>query len=254
MSSIIEHHGTGADEAPPAEAPSRHVGGRRVGRLVLGSVALVAALALLGSAIAGVFALENNRDSSGYFVTHTHHYRTSAYALTTQSLHVGGATGVLEDALVRLRIAATSDTPAKPLFIGIARTQDVNRYLAVVKHDELRDINFDPFKIDYRRLGAGAPASRPTGQTFWQARASGTGTQTITWPVKRGRWSAVVMNADGSRNVGVDAQLAAQVTGAWWFIAAFIALGALALAGGIALVLSGARKRSTESSSESEQV
>ena len=36
-----------------------------------------------------------------------------------------------------------------------------------------------------------------------------------------------------------DAQLAARLSGAWWFVAVFIALGALSLVAGIALVRSG---------------
>jgi hypothetical protein len=54
------------------------------------------------------------------------------------------------------------------------------------------------------------------------------------------------MNADGSRNVGVDAQLAARLSGAWWFVAAFIALGALSLLAGIALLRSGARRQASQ--------
>jgi hypothetical protein len=54
------------------------------------------------------------------------------------------------------------------------------------------------------------------------------------------------MNADGSRHVGVVAQLAARLSGAWWFIAAVIAIGALSLAGGIALLRSGFRRRASE--------
>ena len=91
---------------------------------------------------------------------------------------MGSVTGSLESSLLRLRIRATSSDAAKPLFIGIARTEDVARYLARVRHDELRDIDFDPFKVEYRRLGGGAPAVRPSTQGFWQMHASGTGTQT----------------------------------------------------------------------------
>lgn len=254
MSTIIRQQGRGASKAIPTETPTDQVGRRHVARLVFGGLALLAALALIGSAIAGIFGLETNRDSTGYFVTHTHHYQTSTYALSTESLNVSSVTGALEARLVRLRIAATSNNPAKPLFVGIARTQDVNRYLAAVMHDELHDIKFDPFKIVYRRLGIGAPKSPPSTQTFWRTHASGTGTQTISWPVKHGRWSALVMNADGSRNVSVDAQVAARLAGAWWFVAVFIALGAVTLAGGIALVRSGARKRPLETSSEDEAV
>jgi hypothetical protein len=227
-----------------AAVPAPHAGAtkqtsrRGVPRLVFGTLCLLTALGLLGSAVAGIYGLENNRDATGYFVTHTHHYQTSSYALSTESLNVGSVTGSLETSLLRLRISATSDHVGKPLFIGIARTEDVARYLARVRHDELRDINFDPFKVDYQRIGSGAPAALPSGKGFWQTQASGTGTQTISWPVKSGQWSAVVMNADGSRKVAVDAQLAARLSGAWWFVVAFLALGALALAGGILLVRS----------------
>jgi hypothetical protein len=221
---------------------------------VFGSLCLLAALALLGSAIAGIFGLETNRDATGYFVTHTHHYQTSSYALSSESLTVGGVTGALEAGLVHLRIAATSHEAAKPLFVGIGRTQDVDRYLARVQHDELRDINFDPFKVDYRRLGTGAPTALPSSQTFWQTHASGTGTQTISWQVKKGHWTAVAMNADGSRMVSIHAQIAARLSGAWWFVAAAFVLGAAALLGGIALIRSGVRRQAPEATSGPEEV
>jgi len=246
MNTVINEHGAGVSEAPPTEGPAQQVGRRRVVRFVFGSLCLLAALALIGGAIAGIVGLETNRDATGYFTTHPHHYQTSSYALSTESLSVGGVTGALEAGLVRLRITATSNDAARPLFIGIAHTKDVNRYLGRVQHDELRDIKFDPFKIDYRRLGTGAPRTLPSTQSFWQTRASGTGTQTLSWQVKKGRWSAVVMNADGSRNVGVEAQLAARLSGAWWFVTALIALGAVSLAGGIALIRSGFRSRASE--------
>jgi hypothetical protein len=247
MSTVIkeEDAAASADDATPAQR-ARHGG---VVRLVLGSVCLLAALALIGSAVAGIVGLETNRDSTGYLTTHRHHYQTSSYALSTESLNVSGLTGALEAGPFRLRIAATSKNAAKPLFIGIARTSDVNRFLARVSHDELRDINFDPFKVDYRRIGGGTPTAPPGAQSFWQAHTSGTGTQAISWPVEKGHWTAVVMNADGSRNVSVDAQLAARLSGAWWIIAGLIGLGALSLAGGIALVRSGAgRERRPRSS------
>jgi hypothetical protein len=243
-----------AETSPPAPAATQHIRRGRVVQLVFGSLCLLLALALIGAAIAGIFGLENNRDTTGYFVTHTHHYQTSSYALSTETLNVGSVTGALETSLLRLRIRATSNDPTKPLFIGIARTEDVARYLAQVQHDELRDINFDPFKIDYRRVGTGAPTAPPSTQRFWQTQASGRGTQTISWPVKSGQWSAVVMNADGSRNVSVGAQLAARLSGAWWFVAGFLVLGTLSLIGGITLVRSGAHKQTPETASASKEV
>jgi hypothetical protein len=254
MSTLTKERDVAGSAPAATAAPKQQVGRRRVVRLVFGSLGLLVGLALIGGAIAGVFGLENNRDATGYFATHTHHYRTSSYALSTENLNVGSVTGALEAGLLRLRITATSNDAAKPLFIGIARTEDVARYLARVQHDELRDINFDPFKVDYRRIGTGAPNALPSAQSFWQTRARGTGTQTISWPVKKGQWSAVVMNADGSRNVSVNAQVAARLAGAWWFIAAFVALGALSLAGGIALARSDRRERASRPTAPSKEV
>jgi hypothetical protein len=242
-----------AAATPSAAASTEQNGRRSVPPLVFGTLCLLLALALLGGAVAGIVGLENNRDATGYFVTHTHHYQTSSYALSTESLNVGSVTGALEASLLRLRITATSSHSAKPLFIGIARTEDVARYLARVQHDELRNINFDPFKVDFRRIGTGAPAALPSTKSFWQTHASGTGTQTISWPVESGQWSAVVMNADGSRNVNVNAQLAARLSGAWWFVAAFIALGVVSLLGGIALIQSGMRKQAPETTSATQE-
>jgi hypothetical protein len=212
-------------------------------RLVFGSVGVLAALAFIAGGGALTWALQTHRDSSGYFTTHTHRYQTSSYALSTENLNVGGMTGALEDRLGRLRITATSTVAAKPLFIGIAHTEDVDRYLARVEHDELRDIESDPSSIDYRRLGTGAPAALPTTRNIWRAHATGTGAQTITWPVKKGHWSAVAMNADGSPKVSVDAQLAARLSYPWWIVTGLLVIGGLSLAGGGALVYSGTRRR-----------
>ena len=228
----------------PAQPARRFDRGRGL-RLVFGSLGVLAALAFLAGGGALTWALQTHRDSSGYFTTNTHHYQTSSYALSTESLNVGGTTGALEDRLGRLRITATSTVAAKPLFIGIAHTEDVDRYLAHVEHDELRDIESDPSNIHYRRLGAGAPQALPATRSIWRAYATGTGAQTITWPVKKGHWSAVAMNADGSPKVSIDAQLAARVSYAWWIVTGLLVTGGLSLAGGSALVYSGTRRRAS---------
>jgi hypothetical protein len=226
----------------PAQPAHRLDRGRGL-RLVLGSLGLLGALAFLAGGGALTWALQTHRDGSGYFTTSTHHYQTSSYALSTESLDVGGATGALEDRLGRLRLTATSTVAEKPLFVGIARAEDVDRYLAHVEHDELRDIESDASSIDYRRLGAGAPQALPATQSIWRAHATGTGTQTISWPVEKGHWSAVALNADGSRNVSLDARLAARVSHVWWIVIGLFVIGGLSLADGGALVYSGARTR-----------
>jgi hypothetical protein len=182
-----------------------------------------------------------HRDNSGYFTTNTRQYQTPTYAISTESLDVGGITGALGDRLVRLRLTVTSNDASKPLFIAIARTEDVDRYLAQVEHDELEDMDSDASGIDYRPRDGGAPPQLPATQNIWRAHTTGTGTQTISWPVEEGHWSAVVMNADGSRNVSIDAQLAARVSHVWWIVIGVFVVGGLLLAGGCALVYRGVR-------------
>jgi hypothetical protein len=55
------------------------------------------------------------------------------------------------------------------------------------------------------------PDTRPADQDFWVATSQGTSAR-LDWEIDAGRWSAVVMNADGS--AGVDAVVQAQVPAA----------------------------------------
>jgi hypothetical protein len=49
------------------------------------------------------------------------------------------------------------------------------------------------------------------------------------------------MNADGSRNVSIEARLAARVSDVWWIVIVLFVVGGRSLASGGALVYSGAR-------------
>src|SRR5262245_5931561 len=127
-----------AKPASPAVEPlatATRFGRARVLKLGFGIVGLLAAIAFIGAGVAMIWALETHRDASGYFTPHTHHYRTSSYALSTESVDVSGIRGTVEAGLGKLRITATSADATKPLFIGIARTRDVRHYLAPVEHE-----------------------------------------------------------------------------------------------------------------------
>ena len=119
-----------------------------------------------------------------------------------------------------------------PVFAGIARTSDVERYLAGASHTVVTDIDTDPFDAEYaEREGARQPAA-PDGEDIWVATTEGAGERTLDWNVREGRWSVVVMNSDGSR--GVDADVSAGVK------VAFLGPLGWSLLGGGALLLLGA--------------
>lgn len=182
---------------------------QKVVLLVLGSIAALLGLALTaaGGVLVGIHATQ--RDDDGYYTSSIERFETPTYALTSEDiqLHVdadGRDWGPLRD-IGTARIEAQSQGAA--IFVGIARHEDVERFLAASAHDELTDVTFDPFEPTYRRQAGDVPPAAPGGQGFWAASATGAGPQTLTWDIESGDWDVVVMNADASRGVTVDASV-----------------------------------------------
>jgi hypothetical protein len=198
-----------ATNITPYAAPPRDRTGPVVA-LVGGSIGAFLAFLLIASAAALLWASHYKADG-GYYTTASHTYSSPTRALTTDSLDVNGVPSWLNasDRLGRIRIDPTTAASGTPAFIGIARTRDVDAYLDQVAHDEITDLDFDPFSLDTaRRAGEGRPAM-PAAQTFWAA--SSADGRTLDWKVRKGEWTVVMMNADGSPGVSVDAKAGAKV-------------------------------------------
>jgi len=216
----------------------------RVVLIVLGSIVALLGLVLAGT---GGFLLwtDLTQRNDGYLTTPTERFATPTYALTRERLQVdtGGSDWVWnEDWLGKVRIRAES-VPTKPLFIGIGPEAAVAGYLGRVAHADVRDIDLDPFRATYDQVAGGAPEQPPTAQSFLAAKASGQGRQTVTWKVRDGDWSVVVMNADGSRGVAAKVDLGAKLSFLLWVAIGVLIGGALLLAGGVALIVLAARRR-----------
>jgi hypothetical protein len=231
---------------PPilAGEPSRSFGAGRVLLLVFGSIALLIALALLAGGGAAVWGL-TQRDGSGYFTSASHRLATSSYALASDTLDVGtdAPSWVFGDHFATIRIQASS---TQPVFVGIARTSAVERYLAGVQHDQIKDFEVDPFSVSYGHRGGNAAPAAPSDESFWRVKASGSGPQTISWPLEKGKWSLVAMNADGSRGVTLDTRFGARVPYLRWIAIGFLAGGGLVLLMGSFLIYLGARTRRSD--------
>jgi hypothetical protein len=169
--------------------------------IVLGG--LLATAALVAMAVGGLALWgDSQKDRDGYLSTGTDRYAASTNALTTDELDFDGVyPGFGGDAFGKVRLQATS-RDGKPVFVGVARTADVERYLDGTRHTDVTDVDYDRFDPSYRDFDGSVPAA-PGTQGFWAASAEGAGTQTMDWEAREGRWSVVVMNADGS--AGVDA-------------------------------------------------
>ena len=216
---------------PPT--PRRSNGGRIAAYI---GAAFVGLLALVLLAAGGLALWANGKkDDDGYLTTKSERFATGTYALATDDLDIDShGTGWLVDTdrygKVRLKVQPRA---GKPVFVGIARSDDVARYLDGTAHAELTDLSTDPFRAQYQPHAGDAPATLPSQQRFWTASAQGAGQQKLTWNVEHGSWSVVVMNADGSR--GVDARVSA---GANVPILSTIAWGALG-AGLVLLIAAG---------------
>jgi hypothetical protein len=225
-----------ATNITPYAAPPRDRTGPVVA-VVAGSLAGLLALVLvvLGS---GLLWAAQYKTDDGYYTTASHTYSSPTRALTTESLDVDSGVPDWLDAserLGRVRI----DPSGSGAFVGIARTRDVDAYLDQVAHDQVNDLEFDPFTLDTtRRAGEGRPAM-PAAQTFWAATS--VDGRALDWKVRKGEWTVVMMNADGSPGVSVDATAGAKIPLigdlAWWLAIPGALLGAIALA----LVAFGAR-------------
>jgi len=180
----------------------------RIALIVTGVIAGLAAAGLL--AIGGVALWgDSEKDGDGYLSTDSHRFAASSHALASESLDVDldGAEWLMDSddfGQLRLDVEPRSD---EPVFVGIARTDRVARYLGGVAHTTVSDLDYWPFEASYaQRPGDRGPAP-PGQQSIWAAATQGAGPQTLEWDLDEGDWSVVVMNADGSP--GVDAEISA---------------------------------------------
>jgi hypothetical protein len=215
------------------------------GRVILIVLGSIGALVGLGLLVGGGFLLwaDRTQREDGYLTTPTERFASPTYALTRTRLEVDtdGEGWVLNESWFgKIRIRGESSS-GKTLFIGIGPQTDVSRYLGTVAHSNVQDVDFDPFRVTYRSVSGDAPQAPPTEQSFWAASASGVGTQTLTWKVRDGDWSVVLMNADGSRGVAADVDLGAKLSWLLW-VALGLLIGGLLVAGGsVALIVLAAR-------------
>ena len=180
-----------------------------------------------------------HRDDDGFLTTPTERFESDSFAITSDSIDLLEADKWLfsGDVLGDVRITGEDGD----VFIGIGETEDVEAYFDGVAHDEVRDLNFDPFRVEYRRFPGSAPPGPPGEQTFWAASASGSGEQSATWEAESGEWTIVVMNADASRGVSADVSAGAKANFLPWLAIGLLIAGALVLVGGVAMIVIGAR-------------
>ncbi len=188
---------------------------------------LVTALVL---AVAGTVSLAANafRDGSGYFNWPTETFSSGGYAIAMKTVDISKAPQwALNAGVDRVRVQASSD---RPIFIGIARTADLDRYLRGTEHDDVSGLTYNPFQVEYDHTSGHAANRLPANEAFWVKSTSGAGNLALDWKPRPGSWRAVVMNADNSRGVTADLKFGVRTSLLWWLGAGLLAAALLAAA------------------------
>jgi hypothetical protein len=213
----------------------------RIAPLVIGALLVLVSLVLLGGGGTGMWGYLAKRDA-GYVTTGAHTFSTAGSALATEPTQLGSAgVGWLYSPtlLGNVRIRVTPVSAGPPLFVGIARSEDADRYLTGVDRTVINDF----WGNDVKPVGGGRVTSAPAAQDFWVASSSGTGTRRLVWKPTDGRWTVVVMNADGRPGVDIRADLGARTPALPWIALGLLGGGVVFMAGGLLLIVGAIRRR-----------
>jgi hypothetical protein len=233
---------TAGPTPPPAPRPS--TAPWTTGRIVAvttGSVLLALSGGLVAGGITLAVADHGLRDDAGFVTSASETFSTADYAITTENLefHVSnGAEWLPRSLLGDTRLTVDADDP---VFLGIAATGDVERYLAGVPHAVLTDYRGDGFggTPSYRDV-AGSDVPVPPAQLgIWVARTTGAGQRSLTWTPRNGDWTAVLMNADGTTGVRADVRAGAELPFLDWAVPVLLSVGGTLLVLSVALIAGG---------------
>ncbi|MTV27173.1 DUF4389 domain-containing protein [Nitriliruptoraceae bacterium ZYF776] len=208
----------------------------RAGRIV--STVAGALLALLGLSLVlaggGLTFLHTQRDADGWLTTPSADLSTDGYALSTdQALLLDADPGTgwvpfLDRLEVRVEVVAADED----VFVGIAPSAELERYLDGVAHAEVQRLGTG----DRSRLrGAdGTRALEPPGTLdVWTASTTGPAPTVLRWSPEAGSWAGVITNADGSPGVAVTIRAGVRTT-------ALLPLGLLVALAGLVFLVVGA--------------
>ena len=189
-------------------------------------------------------------DDDGYFQFTLDRIESDGIAVATTEMWLDDVEGdaspwVLDWLDLDLRLRVDGANATDDVFVGIARTADVERYLAAADHSLVIEVdNHTPI---YREVAGTRRVGSPLDQQFWTASASGPGEQELTWNARGGRWSVVVMNTDGSPLVSADVEIGARSGAVTPIAITLLVIGGIVTAAAIALIVVGARGRRSPS-------
>lgn len=219
----------------PHSEPGTPISGLRVVEaLVLMLVGVAVMLgggvaAALGSALAGDDGLVNSSSTE---------WTSPGYAVRAEASVevIAGEVNLPGSALGTSRATADAETD-NGVFIGVARTSDVDRYLRGVAHSTVEvPLITEGGSPAAAFVDGGSPRVAPTEAAFWIASSSGPGEQAVTWEPRDTDLTLVVMNGEGTTPVAADVSVSAELRdlALWGLIGLGLGLAVLAIGTGLA--------------------
>jgi hypothetical protein len=208
---------------------------KRVILIILGALVLLvgAAAAVGGAALIVVFGSDATASSGA------NHVGTHRVALVASMNHINGANDFAK-AVGRVRLRLTVDS-ARAAFVGVGPAAAVEHYLAGAPIDRVTDFDVDPLQLNTQpRPGTVRPAS-PGQQRFWMVSDSGPHAS-VNWEIGDGDYRLVVMNADASPNVALDAQASLTIPHSFGIGLGLLIGGVVLVVLGVLLIVLGSRQ------------
>lgn len=233
---------------PTPTGPQRQRTGWHIAAIIVGCLMLVPAVGMVAGGTALTVATSVADD--GYFDATFDRVESSGVAVASVDLWDEAAQDedwpwVLDWLDLDIRIRADGAATTDDVFIGIARTDDVEAYLADASFDEVTDF-VDRRPVYTRHDGTSdAVVPAPVDQTFWTEQVAGPGEQQLDWVARNGNWSVVVMNADGAPGVAADVTIGVHSDAVLPIGIVLIVLGGIGTIVSVGLIVIGARGRRT---------
>ncbi len=207
--------------------------------IILGAVLMLCGL---GVAVPAAF-LSAIVGSDGRITSDYETLGSSTPALVSETEHVSRGTNVPDSGFGAATVVLSARNADEPIFLGVGRSADVERYLDDVAYDEVRDLNIRPLRVTTTRHDGSSSAPPPQSESFWLASATGEN-PTLEWQVERsGQYRLVMMNVDGSAGTSAELQLGVQIEGLRGIGVGAIVVGVLSFLIGLGLLIWGIRTR-----------
>ena len=266
MTNVTESH---RDELPPPTAPAtppppaafgpagptpsepRKRSAGHIIAIVAGCLMILPALGMLAGGI--TLTVAHGVADDGFFDVTLDRVESDGVAVAAVDLWDEAADDedwpwVLDWLDLDIRIEADPALTTDEVFIGIARTDDVEAYLADSRWDEVTDfVDREPV---YVARGTEADEQTravepPAEETFWTAQVTGIDAERLDWEARNGDWSVVVMNADGTPGVAADVTVGVHSGAVLPIGILLIVFGGIGTIISVVLIVIGARGRRT---------